>query len=156
MNALIDAALAKLDRMKHGDYPYPDDDIVVIPRGGNPGAGPVRAAALFDYDADIPRSSAPRGPRSSCATTGRRRRRSSVPSVSPSRSSCPCTAPSTAGTKVLSIRSFLSANAVRSTNSLDGIDDCSTNNATLCACVDPCPRAVRRDGRALFRPRRRA
>ena len=38
-----------------------------------------------------------------------------------------------AGTKVLSIRSFLSTNAVRSTNSLDGIDDCSSNNSTICA-----------------------
>jgi hypothetical protein len=27
----------------------------------------------------------------------------------------------------------LSANAVRSTNSLDGIDDCSSNNSTICA-----------------------
>ncbi len=34
---------------------------------------------------------------------------------------------------MLSIRSFLSANAVRSTNSLDGIDDCSSNNSTICA-----------------------
>jgi len=37
------------------------------------------------------------------------------------------------GTKILSIRSFLSANAVRSTNALDGIDDCSSNNSTTCA-----------------------
>jgi hypothetical protein len=37
------------------------------------------------------------------------------------------------GTKVLSIRSFLSANATRSTNSMDGIDDCSSNNSTICA-----------------------
>ncbi|HYK80573.1 MAG TPA: hypothetical protein VEU95_13140, partial [Micropepsaceae bacterium] len=29
--------------------------------------------------------------------------------------------------------SFLSANAVKSTNSLDGIDWCSTNNSTMCA-----------------------
>jgi hypothetical protein len=37
------------------------------------------------------------------------------------------------GTKVLSIKSYLSANAVRSTNSIDGIDHCSNNNSTICA-----------------------
>jgi pimeloyl-ACP methyl ester carboxylesterase len=33
----------------------------------------------------------------------------------------------------LTIRSFLSANAIRATNSLDGIDWCSSNNSTPCA-----------------------
>ena len=42
MNRLIDMARDKLARMKRNDYPYPDDDIMVIPRGGNPGAGPGR------------------------------------------------------------------------------------------------------------------
>jgi hypothetical protein len=37
------------------------------------------------------------------------------------------------GTKQFSIKSFLSANAIRSTNALDGIDYCSTNNSTVCA-----------------------
>jgi hypothetical protein len=37
------------------------------------------------------------------------------------------------GTKLFSIKSFLSANAIRSTNALDGIDYCSTNNSTVCA-----------------------
>ena len=31
------------------------------------------------------------------------------------------------------MRSFLSANATRATDSMDGIDDCSTNNSTPCA-----------------------
>ena len=47
MNRLIDIAKDKLDRMKRNHYPYPDDDIIVIPRGGNPGSGPGAAAALF-------------------------------------------------------------------------------------------------------------
>ena len=33
----------------------------------------------------------------------------------------------------MTLRSFLSANAVRATNSLDGIDWCSTNSSTPCA-----------------------
>jgi hypothetical protein len=37
------------------------------------------------------------------------------------------------GTQVLNLTSFLSASAIRSTNSLDGIDWCSSNNSTPCA-----------------------
>jgi hypothetical protein len=44
MNDLIDASLAKLQAMKNGTYGFPDDDIIVIPRGGNPGSGPGAAA----------------------------------------------------------------------------------------------------------------
>ena len=35
--------------------------------------------------------------------------------------------------RVLTLRSFLSANAVRATNSMDGIDWCSSNNSVPCA-----------------------
>ena len=35
------------------------------------------------------------------------------------------------GTRILTLESFLSANAVRSTNSLDGVDWCSSNNSTF-------------------------
>jgi hypothetical protein len=38
-----------------------------------------------------------------------------------------------AGTRVLTVRSFLSANAIRATDSMDGIDACSSNNSTVCA-----------------------
>jgi pimeloyl-ACP methyl ester carboxylesterase len=34
---------------------------------------------------------------------------------------------------LLTVSSFLSANAIRSTNSMDGIDYCSSNNSTICA-----------------------
>ena len=37
------------------------------------------------------------------------------------------------GTKVLSLRSFLSANAIRAKNAIDDIDYCSSNNSTVCA-----------------------
>ena len=37
------------------------------------------------------------------------------------------------GTRLLTLRSFLSANAIRSTDSMDGIDWCSSNNSTPCA-----------------------
>ena len=37
------------------------------------------------------------------------------------------------GTKLFTLKSFLSANATRATNSRDGIDYCSSNNSTTCA-----------------------
>ena len=36
------------------------------------------------------------------------------------------------GGRLLTVNSFLSANAIRSTNSIDGIDYCSSNNSTSC------------------------
>ena len=39
----------------------------------------------------------------------------------------------TDGTKVLTFKSYLSTNAVKSTNSNDAMDHCSTNNSTTCA-----------------------
>ncbi len=75
MNALIEGARAKLARMKRNDYPYPDDDIMVIPRGGNPGAGPGASAALFVAEPDIAPSTPRCGRNASCATTAASRRR---------------------------------------------------------------------------------
>src|SRR5207237_5607338 len=46
MNELIDGALSAQTRIKNGEYPYPDDDIVLIPSGGNPGPGAGGGAAL--------------------------------------------------------------------------------------------------------------
>jgi len=37
------------------------------------------------------------------------------------------------GSRIFTLKSFLSANAVRATNSIDGIDWCSSNNSTPCA-----------------------
>ena len=36
------------------------------------------------------------------------------------------------GTRLLTVKSFLSANAVRATDSMDGIDHCSSNNSPPC------------------------
>jgi hypothetical protein len=133
MNALIDAALTKLERMKRDDYAYPDDDIIVIPRGGNPGAGPGAAAALFNYDTEIPEIFGTARPERLLRNNGSIVTQvvTSVYVAEPRLAALHRTFD--AGTKVLSIRSFLSANAVRSTNSLSEIDDCSSNNSTICA-----------------------
>jgi hypothetical protein len=70
MNGLIDMARAKLDRIKRQEYGYPDDDIVVIPRSGNPGSGAGNSeSACSSPSRTCPISTAPRSPQSFCATT---------------------------------------------------------------------------------------
>jgi hypothetical protein len=57
------------------------------------------------------------------------------------------------GTRLLTIKSFLSANATRATDSMDGIDYCSSNNSPPCHL--PTITVPLRDshGRTLFYPR---
>jgi pimeloyl-ACP methyl ester carboxylesterase len=133
MNRLIDAATDKLSRMARQAYPYPDDDIIVIPRGGNPGHGPGASAALFIAQPDLPQVNA-------TARPGRLLRNDGTISIQPIKSVFvpnPKLARDNlrfgSGTKVYTLRSFLSANAIRAKNSMDDIDYCSTNNSTVCA-----------------------
>lgn len=133
MNDLIAHAENVLDEARSGTYGYPDDDIIVIPRGGNPGSGPGAAAALFDYDptiAGIMRTARPEKLLRNDGTIVRQVVHS-VFVAQPRLAALHRTFDG--GTKILSVRSFLSANATRATNSLDGIDDCSSNNSTICA-----------------------
>lgn len=132
MNALIDKVMARLADIAAGKGPYPDNDIVVIPHGGNPGAGPGGASQLHSLDTDISlrRTNAPRKLIRNDGTIAEQ----IVVSVSPPELDTKQSTESfDRGTKLLSIRSFLTTQAVRSTNSLDGIDHCSSNNSTVCA-----------------------
>jgi dienelactone hydrolase len=133
MNALIEQAQAKLAAMQRGAYPYPDDDILVIPRGGNPGAGPGASAALFNYDPSVDEifgtAKAVKLLRNDATIVTQVVHSVFVPD--PKFADLHRTFDS--GTKVLTLRSFLSANAVRSTDSLEQIDHCSSNNSTICA-----------------------
>ena len=133
MNDLIAHAQGVLGQMKAGTYGYPDDDLVVIPRGGNPGAGPGASAALFVYDPTIAGIMQTVRPEKLLRNDGTVVREvvHSVFAAQPKLQALHETFDG--GTKILSIRSFLSANATRSTNALDGIDDCSSNNSTICA-----------------------
>ncbi|MCR0985377.1 alpha/beta hydrolase family protein [Roseomonas populi] len=132
MNRLTDDILARRQRIAEGRGPYPDNDIVVIPHGGNPGAGPGGASQLHSLDVAAPlrRTLRPQQFLRNDGTVVRQ----IVNSVSPPELETHATTNSfDRGTKLLSIRSYLSAQAVRSTNSLDGIDHCSSNNSTVCA-----------------------
>jgi hypothetical protein len=133
MNALIDIARAKLERMKRNDYPYPDDDILVIPRGGNPGAGPGASAALFVAEPDIAAVNATARPERLLRNDGtiaeQMIRSVFVADPKLARDNLRFRT----GTKVYTLRSFLSAQAIRARNSMDDIDYCSSNNSTVCA-----------------------
>lgn len=132
MNRLIDQALARMAAIRAGTGPYPDNDLFAIPHGGNPGAGPGGASQLHSLDTDISlrRTKAPRKLLKNDGTISEQ----IVVSVSPPElQTKDSTNAFDTGTKLLTLRSFLSTQAVRSTNSLDGIDHCSTNNDTVCA-----------------------
>ncbi len=133
MNRLIDTARDKLARMKRNDYPYPDDDILVIPRGGNPGSGPGASAALFIAQPDLPAVNSTSRPERLLRNDGTivTEMIKSVYVANPKLSQDNLRFRS--GTKVYTLRSFLSANAIRARDSMEDIDYCSTNNSTVCA-----------------------
>ena len=57
-------------------------------------------------------------------------------------------------TSFLTLKSFLSVRAIRSTDSMDGVDWCSSNNSTPCSLrAGERPAAGDGDGRALLHPR---
>jgi pimeloyl-ACP methyl ester carboxylesterase len=133
MNRLIDTARDKLARMARNDYPYSDNDIMVIPRGGNPGSGPGAAAALFIAQPDIAAVNSTSKPAQllrndgSIATQVIRSVYVADPKLARDNLRFGT------GTKVYTLRSFLSANAIRAKDSMEDIDYCSTNNSTVCA-----------------------
>jgi pimeloyl-ACP methyl ester carboxylesterase len=133
MNRLIDTARDKLARMKRNEYPYPDNDIIVIPRGGNPGSGPGASAALFIAQPSIEAVNSTAKPakllRNDGTITTQVVKSVYVADPKLSRDNLRFNT----GTKVYTLRSFLSANAIRSKNSMDDIDYCSSNNSTVCA-----------------------
>jgi hypothetical protein len=133
MNRLIDTARNKLARMKRNDYPYPDDDILVIPRGGNPGSGPGASAALFIAQPDIAAINSTSRPvkllRNDGTITTEIVHSVYVANPKFARDNMRFAT----GTKVYTLRSFLSANAIRARDSIEDIDYCSTNNSTVCA-----------------------
>ena len=132
MNALIDSALNRRAAIQNGTGPYPDNDVFVIPHGGNPGAGPGGASQLHSLDNKIRlrTTNAPQKLLKNDATISQQ----IVVSVAPVElNTKDSTNAFDTGTKLLTLRSFLTTQAIRSTNSLDGMDHCSTNNDTVCA-----------------------
>ena len=133
MNELIDAALSAQTRIKNRQYAYPDDDIVLIPSGGNPGAGPGGGASLAAFDPSIPDMMSTVRQEKLLTNNGTIKIQI-VHSVAVAQPETAVTnAAFDTGTKLFTLKSFLSANAARATNSRDGINHCSSNNSTTCA-----------------------
>jgi hypothetical protein len=122
MNRLIDKALAMERQMKAGKYAYPDDDAFLIVRGD--GGRLMQLDPTIHAGTEKPQK-LPKNDGS--VVTG------VVKSV---RVANPGSARQNAtfenGTRFLTVKSFLSANAVRGTDSMDGIDHCSSNNSPPC------------------------
>ena len=133
MNELIDHVLTIQARISKGDYPYPDDDILLVPSGGNPGAGAGGDAKLATLDPTIADLQSTARPEKLLKNDGR--------IVTQFVRSVAVAEPGMArtnrgfdtGTKIFTLKSFLSANATRATNANGGIDYCSSNNSTTCA-----------------------
>jgi pimeloyl-ACP methyl ester carboxylesterase len=134
MNRLVDRAQDTMARIAAGSYPYSDNDIMIIPRGGPQGAGPGASAYLWITDPTIGAVMSTSRPQKLLKNDGQIESGAPITSVA-------LADPSNAkrnlafdtGTKVLSLRSFLSANAIRAKNAIDDIDYCSSNNSTVCA-----------------------
>src|SRR3989475_4861466 len=116
MNELIDRALAIQERIKKSDYPYPDNDILLIPSGGNPGAGAGGDAKLATLDPAIADFQSTARPEKLLKNDGN--------IVTQIVKSVEVAEPGMAktnrafdtGTKIFTLKSFLSANATRATN----------------------------------------
>jgi hypothetical protein len=123
LNRLIDEALDIQDAIAAGKYPYTDDAPFVIGRS--------TSAKLFTLDTSILHSTV--SPRALLKNDGSIDDTHIVESV---RLPVPTNAEANDtfddGGKLLTVKSFLSTNAILSTNSIDGIDYCSSNDSTPC------------------------
>jgi pimeloyl-ACP methyl ester carboxylesterase len=122
MNRLIDSALEKVKRMNSGNYPYSDDDVFVIAGG--------QGARLIRLDPSLrDRTEQPRKLLRNDGTISIQIVNSAMHYGSPP----PRAARFEDTARLLTVRSFLSTNAIRAANSQDGIDYCSSNNSVPCA-----------------------
>ena len=123
MNRLVDMALGKLEQMEQGMGTFSDDDALLIPRG--------IGARLMQLDPSIHHSTVqPQKLLQNDGTVSMQ----IVESVRPAfLNQKEANATFNDGTRFLTLRSFLSANAIRSNDSMDDIDWCSSNNSTPCA-----------------------
>jgi len=123
MNRLIDIALGRLGQIESGTYKYPDDDAFIVPRGnGN---------RLFMLDLSIDNSSTK--PAKLLKNDGTIEDCCIVNSVRTDQEYPHSRNEFWSGTFLLTLKSFLSVRAIRSTNSMYEVDWCSSNNSTPCS-----------------------
>ena len=123
MNALIASAQARLALVNAGGSQLSDDEPFIVYKGDN--ARLVQLDQSIDNKTDLPEKFLRNdGSVNVQVVTSVRPPQPELKGLNGTFSS---------GTLFLSLRSFLSANAVKSTDALSGIDYCSSNNSTLCA-----------------------
>lgn len=122
MNRLIDIALERMAKIEAGTYRYPDDDAFVIPMSDN--------SRLMRLDPTIDHATLK--PRKLIRNDGSIEDCCIVESVRPVSSSREENESFWDGTRIMTLRSFLSTRAIRSTHSMTEIDYCSSNNSTVC------------------------
>jgi hypothetical protein len=122
MNRLIDIALGKMQQIAAGTYKYPDDDVFIVPGGA--GARLAQLDASIDQRTNrIQKLLLNDGTIEDCCTVNSVRSVGQARGVSESFDS---------GTLFLTLKSFLSANAIRAMHSMNHVDFCSSNNSTSC------------------------
>jgi hypothetical protein len=123
LNRLIDEALEIQQQIAEGNYPYTDDAPFII--------GKSTSAKLFVLDTSILHSTVQ--PRALLKDDGTIDATHIVESVRlPDPTVAQTDKTFDGGGRLLTVKSFLSTNAIRSTNSIDGIDYCSSNDSTPC------------------------
>ena len=123
MTRLIELARAKLRAIEMRGDPYPDDDVFIVVKG--------RCAELMLPDPSIHHSTLK--PQKLLRNDGTIVRQIVESVRLPNPGLAEENASFSSGTRLLTLRSFLSANAMRATNSMSGLDYCSTNNSVPCA-----------------------
>ena len=133
MNAIAADAVARTQAIAAGQYGYADDDVVILPRAGNPGAGPAGSFYLQQADPSIARLNSTVRPEKFLHNDGTITTEIVHSVIVPDPDIRRTALSFDLGTKVLNLKSFLSANAIRATDSVDQMDFCSSNNSTVCA-----------------------
>jgi hypothetical protein len=128
MNDQLAKVQALAARIKKGESTYPDDDVVLVPFSDQAGA-----ARLDQMDPSIPEIMSTRRPQKLLKNDGSIVTQIVKSLEPPHPQQAKRNRTFDDGTKMLTVTAYLSANAVKSTDSLDGIDHCSNNNSTVCA-----------------------
>ncbi len=123
MNKLIDIAQNKLKQIEAGTYKYPDDDAFIVPRGDQ--------TRLLSMDLSIDKSSLK--PAKLLKNDGSIEDCCIVSSVRPTVLEPKANEAFRGGTLFLTLKSFLSVRAIRSTQSMTDVDWCSSNNSAPCS-----------------------
>jgi hypothetical protein len=122
MNRLIDIARERMQQIEKGTYKYTDDDAFIVPEASG--------GSLLDRDHSI-HSSTTR-PQKLLRNDGSVEDCCIVRSIEPLSGPPSETRTFAESVRVATLKSFLSANAVRATHSITGIDYCTSGSATVC------------------------